>query len=196
MNGDLDAWPENAADLRAMGGASLAGHIFFPNSWSGPDDLSARLRLAHDGEKLYVGAEIWDDVLEAKDACTFQLSRQAYVDWRGQAKEFDLRWPVVLPVAEQNTKGNAGGFQYASCRIGKGYVVEGAVSLANLGIRPGGSIGFLLSLADTDGTPNLAKPNLNSPVKEWAKKQSMLVPHRPLFTYWSDARTCGKLTLE
>ena len=90
----------------------------------------------------------------------------------------------------------AGGFQYVSRRTQRGYVVEGAISLADLGIGPGGSIGFLMSVADTDGTPNMAKPALREPVKAWAKKQSMLVPHRPHFTYWSDARTCGRLILE
>ena len=35
-------------------GDFLACHLYFPNSWTGPDDLSARLRLANDGKTLYV----------------------------------------------------------------------------------------------------------------------------------------------
>jgi len=204
MTGDLDAWPASAGDLRADDGAYLAGHTYFPNSWKGPEDLSLRLRLAHDGQKLYLGLYVRDQALGADapnvkggrnnqvDSCTVKLSRSAYLDWAAQGSELrhDVQWSFTLPVDKPSVQGSGGaGLRYTSRRTADGYVIEGAAPLKELGVAPGGSIGFLVSLSDVDGEPNLSSHS-------WAVKQVMMVPNEPNYTYWSDPRNCGRLIVE
>jgi hypothetical protein len=190
MDGNLDAWPTGASDIRVEGGEYLAGHIYFPNSWTGPQDLSARLRLAHDGQKLYVGAEVRDNVLEEKDSCGFRLSKDGYLDWRKPSVPYEVSWSIPAPLDQAKTAGDgARGFSYVCHKTPTGYVVEGSAPLSELGVKPGGAIGFLLFVSDGDKTPNLKEA-------AWACKQALLYPHKPNFEYWSDARTCGKLVLE
>ena len=191
MNGDLDAWPEAASDLTAAGGEYLAGNIYSPNSWTGPDDLSMRVRLAHDGRKLYLGIEVRDSVLHKGDQCQVKVALgDGYLDWRGPERTIDLTWRVDAPVEQSELTGTGkGGFEFTCRRTAKGYLVEGSVPLAGLAAKPGEAVGFLAMVNDQDGTPNLAK-------QSWARKQEMIVPHRPNFAYWSDARNCGKLVLE
>ncbi len=191
MDGNLDAWPAAAGDVRAEDGSHLAGHLYFPNSWTGPADLSARIRLGYDDEHLYVGAHIRDDVLADKDACAFRLSTDgAYRDWQAASATSNLTWTIALPLDGEPTTGTGGGgFSYTCRRTDDGYVVEGAASLDELGLAPGEAMGWLLFVTDLDGQT----PNLNS--AGWAAEQAMLVPHQPNFTYWSDARNCGRLRL-
>jgi hypothetical protein len=188
--GDLDAWPKEASDIRSEDGSGLAGHIFFPNSWTGPADLSARVRLAHDGEKLYVGIEVRDSVIVAKDSATISLSKSGYLDWRGQSVKADINWPLAIPPGKEAVNGKSGAFSYVARRTAAGYIFEGSVPLADLGIKPGSSIGFILRVSDSDNTPNLP------PKMDWAVKQALLVPHKPNFVYWEDARNSGRLELE
>ena len=83
----------------------------------------------------------------------------------------------------------AGNFSYTVRRTKAGYLLEGSAPLEAIGAKPGGAIGFLIRVSDEDKTPNLTKAT-------WALKQAMLVPHKPNFTYWDDARNCGRLVLE
>ncbi len=191
MTGDLDAWPAAASDLQAEDGKYLAGHLYFPNSWSGPDDLSARLRFGHDGEKLYVAAEIRDNKIAKLDGCHFRLSTNgAYLDWTGKGRKSDLTWLITLPgEGKPEVAGKGGkGFTYACRRTPTGYVVEGSAPLAELGLAPGDRMGFLLNVTDDDDAPNRYSAG-------WARKQVLLVPHQPNFVYWSDVRNCGSLVL-
>ncbi|MDH7568063.1 MAG: hypothetical protein QHJ73_00580 [Armatimonadota bacterium] len=189
LDGNLDAWPKEAADIPVAGGEFLAGHLYFPNSWSGPGDLSARLRLGHYGERLYLGIDIRDDVLTDKDECAIRWSAAAYRDWRGESQKWDLSFTIPVPVEKEETSGTTGGFTYRCRRTSTGYRVEGSVPLAELGVAPGPKgIGFLLFVTDDDGSPNLFRA-------AWARKQVLLYPHRPVGPYWSDARGCGRLVL-
>jgi hypothetical protein len=190
MNGNLDAWPKEATDIRAEGGEYLAGHIFFPNSWTGPKDLSARIRLGHDGRNLYLGVEVRDDVLEERDGFRFSISKSGYAEWQAQSVKPDYNWVIELPVAKAQTRGaGPDGFTYVCRRTPGGYVVEGSAPLAALGLTPGGAMGLLVVISDNDRAPNLAG-------EPWAHKQEFLYPHKPNFTYWDDARNCGKLIVE
>ncbi|MGO8705713.1 MAG: hypothetical protein ACLQVA_18065 [Candidatus Brocadiia bacterium] len=190
MNGNLDAWPREAADIRAEGGEYLAGHIFFPNSWTGPKDLSARIRLGHDGKSLYLGVEVRDNVLEKGDTFRFSVSKTGYADWRTQSVKADYNWWVEIPLDKPQTSGGGqDGFTYVCRRTPAGYVVEGSAPLESLGLKPGGAMGLLLIISDSDNTPNLAP-------ESWAHKQEFLYPHKPNFPYWDDARNCGKLIIE
>ncbi len=206
LAGDLDSWPEDASDLLADGGEYLAGHLYFPNSWSGPEDLSARLRLAHDGTTLYVGVEVrdadvvryedswnrWNRTFSRSDSFQIRLSTDGgYLDWsRPASVPHDLRGTVTLPfdgAVETSGRGRAG-FEYTCRRTDTGYVVEGTAPLAELGVGPGGSTGFLLEISDVDKTPNLYGAG-------WSAKQVLLIPHQPNFVYWNDARNCGRLVI-
>jgi hypothetical protein len=189
MNGELAAWPKAASDTKAEGGEYLAGPIFFPNSWSGPKDLSVRLRLAHDGQKLYVGLEVTDNVLEEKDGCSFLLSKGGYMDWRAQQVKGDFNWLVGAPHNQDKIEGKSGVFQYVCRRTAAGYVVEGSAALADLGTSPGKSMGIRVKVADGDKTANLCK-------HAWARKMELLLPNRLMFTYWEDARNCAQMVLE
>jgi len=189
LTGDLDAWPKAASDIKAEGGEYIAGHLYFPNSWTGPKDLSVRLRLGHDGVKLYIGAEIRDNKLAANDGVTITFSKAAYMDWKAEDAKMDIRWSFSAPVDKDSASGKSGaGLEYTLRKTPAGYVIEGSAPLEQLGVKAGGGIGFLLSVSDTDGTPN-------QKTSGWARKQAMLVPHSPTFSYWSDARTCGRLVL-
>jgi hypothetical protein len=189
LKADLDAWPKGASDLKADTGEYLAGHLYFPNSWTGPDDLSIRLRMCNDGTKLYVGAMVRDNVLEKRDGAQFSFSKAAYMDWRGQAQKMDFIWPIDLPLEKDVVEGKgAKGFTYTCRKVAGGYLIEGSAPLADLGVKPGEAIGFLLTVSDSDNTSS-------QNTATWARKQAMLVPHRPTFEYWSDARNCGRLVI-
>ena len=190
FKGDLAAWPKEAFDLSAETADHIAGHIFFPNSWTGPDDLSARLRLGHDGTKLYVGIEVRDSVIEANDSATVALSKAGWRDWRGQNVKCDFSWALRIPPGADPVAGKSGAFSYTARRTKGGYLFEGSAALADIGAKPGEAVGFILRVNDSDKTPNLATQHT------WARKLEFLVPHRPNFTYWEDARNCGKLVLE
>jgi hypothetical protein len=211
MNGDLNAWPKEASDLKADTGDYLACHMYFPNSWTGPDDLSARLRLANDGQKLYVGVEVRDQKVVSEkvklyrggnrgkevtheDGFAIKLSTKAYRDWRAPADgscKAEINWSVELPLDKPQTSGQGrAGFSYVCRKTPTGYVVEGSAPLAALELEPGGSIGFLLVLSDYD---DYVIPNLHD--SGWATKQVLLYPHKPNFVYYEDARTCGTLVV-
>ena len=203
MTGDLDAWPKAASDAVVEGGESLVAHVYFPTSWTGPEDLSMRVRLAHDGEKLYMGIDVRDQTVTVDtrdsrgkkvrrpDGVDVKVSKDGkYLDWRSQSIDPDLVWQFPAPIEESPLKGRGkDGLTYVVTRSATGYVVEASVPLATLGAKPGGSVGLLIMASDVDNTPNL-KPGAN-----WARKQAMMFPYKPNFPFWKDARNCGKLIL-
>ena len=98
----LEAWDKKALDINVNNGSFFGAHLYFPNTWSGPKDLSARVRMAHDGHKLYVGVKVADSVLNARDGLTLWFSRANYRNWReeraaSRRAESELpgprRWP-------------------------------------------------------------------------------------------------------
>lgn len=190
MKGDLNAWPKEATDVLALD-SNIGTHLFFPGAWHGPDDLSARVRLAHDGAKLYFGIEVRDNILTAKDGLTFFLSQENYRQWLPQQLPYELRFSIDLPVGEQmaSTKGDYG-FTCVTRRTKTGYVSEGSFDMEELGLAVAGSrLGWVVQISEDDNTPHLPK-------QSWARKAVMLIPNDPTFAYWSDARTCGELVFE
>ncbi len=186
--GELDSWPKNSTDLKAETGDFLAGHLYFPNSWQGPKDLSARLRTAHDGTTLYLSFRINDDLLTAGDTCQIWLSKDNYKNWKGAVQKIESGILTFDIKTGDNKK--TGPFTY-SCELdGSGFLITATAKLSGLDIKPGEEIGFLLYYADLDGTKNL-----NS--AKWVRKQALLLPHDPNFVYWGeDARVLGRLVLE
>jgi hypothetical protein len=189
-SGDLDAWPAEAADVQADGAELLCGMIYSPNSWQGPEDLSMRIRLAHDGEYLYIGVAVIDSVVQARDLLSIHVSKEAYLDWRGKRAPFDKSWSVSAPVGEGTDAGPVAAGPWVCRKTPTGYVAEGKLPLADMGTAAGGSLGLVVKVSDHDGTPNLYE------LATWARKQEMMWPNQPHFAYWEDARGCGRLVLE
>ena len=186
--GELDGWPKNATDIKADTGDYLAGHLYFPNSWQGPKDLSARLRVFHDGTNLYLGIKVTDDVSNEKDSCSVWLSKSNYRNWKEAEQPIESGNITFDPKAGGNKK--AGPFTYSCESAGAGFTIRATAKLSKLGINPGEEMGFLLYLADVDNTTNLNKAG-------WARKQALQVPEDPNFVYWGeDARVLGRLVLE
>lgn len=174
-------WPTTVPIIRSEDGRGIPGHTFFPNSWTGPRDLSARLRMAHDGTHLFLLAEIFDDVRHAKDGVKFSFSREGYRNWRSESVSPDLDLVVTAPTLEAVTHRQRNGVRTTTTPTLEGYRVEVSVPLSALGVAPGEAIGFLMNVSDVDTEDNLSK-------HRWALKQALLIPNEPTFTFWHDAR--------
>jgi len=91
------------------------------------------------------------------------------------------------PAADMET--GEGPFTFTSREVEGGYIVTGSAPLDKLVVKPGDSLGMVFSVSDMDN-------DNNHPAKHsWALKQAMMIPNEPVFVYWNDARTCGKVTL-
>jgi len=202
LTGDLDAWPDTAVDFNAEDSRWLAAHVFMPNSWSGPEDLSLRLRMAHDGDRLYMGVEVHDqrvtvdlkdsvgtDVYRPDELALLFSTQEKYLKWETQDIPLDISLKIPAPVKSPETKGIKEGFAYRTKRTPDGYIVEGSISMKELSVAPGGSVGFMVQASDVDNTKNLRR------YSGWARKSTMVIPNQPNFSYWSDARNCGELQL-
>ncbi len=186
---DLDAWPKTALDIHADNGSYFSTHLYYPNTWTGPANLSARVRMCHDGEKLYIGMKVNDDVLNDKDYLTFWLSRANYRNWRQNSQKVDLlNLSPSVPFKGQPGKGEGENYTWSAVPMDGGYYFFASVDLKKLNITPGESVGFLFRLGDHDGTPNIYKAT-------WGMDGVMLIPHSENFVNWSDARTCLELKL-
>ena len=188
VDGKLDDWPA-AFEISAETSRSLTGHVYFPNDWRGANDLSARVRLAHDGERMYFGADISDDVWHGKDSLTLHFSRAGYLDWREENQKFDMNVQVAAPKDDEPVTMRRAGVEMVARRRAGGYVVEGSITLEQLKVAAGGRIGMLVMVSDIDTPLNLNKAS-------WSVKQILLIPNEPNFAYWSDARTCGEILFE
>jgi len=198
---DLDAWPAAAADI-AVGGDHLPGHIFFPNSWTGEKDLSARIRLGHDGTSLYVAVEVRDDTLDEADGVNLRFSANGYLDWRAEDVGPDFAWAAGAATDGKTRTGEGSkGFRYECRRTADGYLVTGSAPLAEMGLAADSPIGFILYVSDRDGPESLKTKRIEGgggerAVVSWAMKQALLYPNQPNFTFWSDGRCFGQLVLE
>ncbi|MFW6146403.1 MAG: sugar-binding protein [Planctomycetota bacterium] len=189
---DLDAWPDDAMEVLANDGRFLAAHLYFRNSWTGPDDLSSRIRIAHDGTRLYFGLAVRDDTLIDKDALSIFLSPANYRVWlvdEGETATYELPYAISLPVGDATTATTTGrhDFTAEARRTDGGYVVVASLDLTDLDLTDH-RLGCSIQVADHDGEEGVAKHS-------WAKDAVMVIPYAPVHAYWSDARTCGELIL-
>jgi len=189
---NLDAWPDEAMDVRADDGRFLATHLYFRNSWTGPEDLSARIRIAHDGTRLYFGLTVRDETLIDKDGLTIFLSPANYRTWlvdEGETANYELPYMISLPVGDEAVATTTGRHDFAAeaRRVDGGYVVVASLDITGLEIADN-RLGCSIHVADHDNQEGVAGHS-------WAKDAIMIIPHTPVFTYWSDARTCGELVL-
>ncbi len=186
---DLDAWDPDAADWRTDDRHMVAG-LYLPTPWEGKDDLSARIRAGWDGENLYIGIRVRDQVVDAKDGVTISFSPERYREWAPQRLESE--YMIFFPApAEGEPVGIEGplGIRGTSTPLPDGYRVTVVCPLARLPLRNGDRIGWLLRIADDDGADGVFHAS-------WARKQELLFPNDPLFAYHDDARSCSELRLE
>ena len=185
----LDDWPKTALDIKADNGSWFSTHLYFPNTWTGPADLSVRLRICHDGQKLYVGTKVDDSVPHSKDNLTLWLSRKNYRNWKENNQKVDLlNLGITAPTEGKSLQGEGSYYSWTAVPGEGGYYFFAVIDMQNLKVSPGESIGFLLRAGDHDGTPNLYSAG-------WAMDATMLVPHSENFVNWSDARNCLELKL-
>jgi len=186
FTGNLDDWPAAAFDRDFNDGSELSNHTFFPNSWTGPDDLSARIRLGHDGKRLYIGLLIRDDVVD-DDTAKIWLSRSAYRTWASNPVNPEIK--VTLPKEGTQELGQAG-WRCAATPVEGGTVIEGSWDLKLLRVKSGDHIGFMVSLLDRDCAPT------RDCKKVWTLKQSMIIPSDLTFRPWDDIRCGGELNIQ
>jgi len=185
----LDSWPKTALNINADNGSYLGTHLYFPNTWSGPADLSARIRICHDGQKLYVGVKVNDSVLQEKDNLTLWLSRDNYRNWRQNSQKVELlNLGISAPLDGKTTQGKSENYSWTATPEEGGYYFYAVIDLKQLKVSPGESLGFLFRVGDHDNTPNIYKAS-------WGMDATMLIPHSENFTNWSDARNCLELKL-
>jgi hypothetical protein len=186
---NLDKWPGEALDISADNGSYLSTHLYFPNSWSGPGDLSARIRMCHDGKLLYIGVRVRDNKLTEKDNLTFWLSRENYRIWKENDQKVELfNLGISAPRDNKPVQGENKNSRWSAIQEKDGYYFYASLDLQSLNLSPGQSAGFLFRIGDHDGTPNLYRAG-------WAMDATMLIPHQENFVNWSDARTCLELKI-
>jgi len=185
VDGDLSDWPENASEYIADSGKYLEGHTYFPNSWHGPKDLSARLKFCNDGKNLYIGIEVTDDKFARKENVSIWLSKDGYKNWKDETVSSDIK----MSFAVRENQGNSNGIRYKTAIKDNKFIIECLVPIERV-CESKNSIGFLFTYNDIDDAPSIDKR------KSWAKKQVLHFPHNPKWALWKDARNCGEITIE
>ncbi len=156
--------------------------VFQPETWHGPDDLSAGILIGWNQDHLYLRINVRDDrFVPAKTED--QLVRGDHVElwfaelWGGRAtsSQIGIGWlegassPVVKDWTEFGLRGRVISSEEVSAfskRNADGYVLVVAIPLAALNIRPkyGSWIGIMVEVSDTDD--RLAQETLLSTSRE------------------------------
>ncbi|MHC4223737.1 MAG: sugar-binding protein, partial [Planctomycetota bacterium] len=178
LDGSLAESAWKAAEPR---GVDLLDHIHpnYREKWTGPDDLSGRVRAVIVGEDLYLGIEVTDDVRMHETGRSWWAgdSVEIFFDTDRQTDRGDsvysaddlqlflmpfhdgLRWGVVSRGPEAPyPDGGLRGIRLAHRESGSGYVIEALIPLSNLHpLQPdeAGEIGFDVAFNDVDspGSP-------------------------------------------
>ncbi len=193
MNGSLDGWPAEATTIDASDASYLAGFLYFHNAWDGPEDLSATVRLAHDGDKLYIGIDVLDSKLVARDALNLHFSPANYRNVLATEKDqskYEMNFSISLPIDQATTESTNAkqGFGAVAKRTDRGYTVTAELDLTRLDLSDN-RLGYIFQIADHEDSPATY-------TSRWAKDSILLIPNAPAFSYWMDARSCGELILE
>ena len=188
LNSTIDKWPTNTADWQTDD-SHIATHLFFTGQWDGKGDLSARIRSAHDSNTLAFVIQVLDQDQHKRDGATMHFSAANYLECSPQLSKYEttISIPVPTGVEPLPLKGPFG-LQGSVRLIDGGYEIAMQFDKTMLPLK-NGRIGWIFSLSDDD-------ENSSSKSNGWARKQALLFPNDPLYTYWNDARTCGELVLE
>jgi len=188
LDAPFDQWPEKAADWQTDA-SHIATHLFFPGQWDGKDDLSARIRCAHDDKTLAFTIRVSDQNRQKRDDAVMHFSAKNYLTWALQLSKYETTIPIPLPVgSEPEALGGPFGMNGTVCLVEGGYEIAVQFDLELLPLHDS-RIGWVFGAGDDDENSS-AKPN------GWARKQALLFPNDPLYQYWNDARTCAELVLE
>ena len=190
IDGDVSDWSKEASEYIINTGEYLQTNNYFPNSWFGPDDLSAKIKFCNDGKNLYFGIEITDDKILPKgdfpENLIIWLSPKNYKNW----KEKDILRPeytfIFRLIDRSGKEGNI--FDYVSKVKDNKFILEGYVPLNTISSK--NSTGFMLMYNDCDDAPSMDRR------KGWAKKQVLTIPHQPKWAIWGDSRNCGEIIIE
>ncbi len=202
LDGKLDDWP--AKPDFVLNDAAHVVYRLSPNSWGGPQDLSAEAWAGWTPDGLYFAFKVVDDVhvqLKADtdlwhgDHVELQVDTQLAKDYSAATMNDDDyqiglsvgNYASVPPVAfawfnGPGAAGPAGKIQMAYTRTEDGYILEAFVPkevLSGLTLAEGAVLGMNISASDTD--------------KE-SEGQKVMLSTSPTRTY-KDPRTFGKITL-
>ena len=183
----INDWSDGTTDIVIDQGKYLAAHIYFPNAWTGPADLSVRMRLAHGGENLYISVKINDSKSSQKDQVNLFFSPENYLKWQEQNLDYELSYETPRTAISDKEQGVDD--QTPDSYPGS-YTASMVIPLSDIDPNGLGKTGFVLQVVDEDDQGN------TYPKAKWARKQTMIYPHQPSFAYYSDARTCGQLVFE
>jgi len=185
----VEQWPAEAADWQT-GDGHIATHIFFPGQWDGKDDLSARIRCAHDGKTLAFAIRVLDQDHHKRDGATMHFSAENYLTWSPQLSKYETTIPIPVP-SDDTPEELSGSFGLNGTvrLVDSGYEIAMQFPLAQLPVGGDQRIGWVFSCKDDD-------ENSSAKTSGWACKQALLFPNDPLYQYWNDARTCAELVLK
>ena len=204
IDGDLEGWPENAPRIRFAG----AAHVFSGQTPDSPADVGAEITLCHDGESLYLGARVTDDVVrhtstrswEGDGVVLMLLFSPPLPDEAKQRYALVLNYaaatsepggkPSATILEDRSTtygadaKPSAPG-RWAVLRHEQGYTVEAVVPIALLSgygfdARAGG-LGVGLSVYDCDSTEGSTR---RETAITWQQKRGLYDPRDAVVLRW------------
>jgi len=193
IDGQLDEW-KGAAGVSIDGPGNLVSDHWLFNWWKGKEDLSASISFLYDNENLYIAFKVLDDKLMETDKLEFYFSKDKYLSpyesqGFGKLKPFVVKAPLTdETVTEKN---------YCLKRISGGYQGEMKIPLADLNIKPGGSLGMSIILTDMDLAQDYFKKLARMTFSFRKEKQMEWPVHERKF--WRSARdpqACGELELK
>lgn len=185
----LDRWPSKAADVRTDG-SHIATHLFFPGQWDGQEDLSLRIRAAHDGKKLVLGIRVYDTDRTDRDGAALHFSSENYLKVEPQHVKYETTIRLAPPAGKEE-KEITGPYRMKGTirNVKGGYEAILFFDVSEMPLGENKQIGWSIVAEDDD-------PGSGSRNYSWARKQSVVFPNDPLYPFWDDARTCGELIFQ
>ena len=190
VDGELGEW-QGFAVLNIDAPENLACDHWLYNGWTGKKDLSGTFYTAHDGKNMYIAFEVKDDRLMKLDSLDIQFSKE----YKILSQDAKYSWSLGLrtPYDKEVIEGKG----YVIKKTAEGYRGEIAISLSELDIQAGESIGMRLSLVDMDMDKKVFdKLALSSASWGWRREKRMEWPVNHYWTGWKDPQSCGELRLE
>ena len=203
-DGTLNDWPENAPRIRFEAG----GQVFSGQPTTSSDDVAVDISLCHDGESLYLGARVTDDVVRHTNTRSWEgdgvvlmllfspprsdRAKQRYgVVLNYTAASAEPTGEPIATVLEDreaaypaDDKPPAPG-RWAVSRGADGYSVEAVIPIVFLArygfdVRSGG-LGVGLSVYDCDSTDGTTK---RETVITWQQTRGLYDPRDAVILLW------------
>ena len=204
VDGVLGDWPGNAPRIRFAG----ADRVFSGQAPGSPDDVGADISLCHDGESLYLGARVTDDVVRHTNTRSWEgdgvvlmllfspplpdAANQRYavvLNYAAAASERGAKTAASIledraAVYPADDKPPAPG-RWAVSRSAEGYAVEAIIPMMFLtrygfDARSGG-LGLGLSVYDCDSTDGRSK---RETALTWQQERGLYDPRDAIVLRW------------